>query len=137
TVVSDTSPISNLAIIGRLNLLREQFLTIRIPEGVRQELEAMQHIGATDAIGQALAGQWLQALPVTNRQMTRVFEERLDPGEAEAIALALECNADLLLIDESDGREAAVGAGLRVRGALGVLRKAKQTGAIRSLRDEI
>ena len=137
TVVSNTSPVSNLAIIGRLDLLREQFLTIRIPDAVRMELECLTQPGAVESIHNALAVKWLQVLPVSNRIVIRVFQERLDLGEAEAIALALECNADLLLMDESDGREIAAGVGLRVRGDLGVLRKARQSGRIPSLRDEL
>jgi predicted nucleic acid-binding protein len=65
------------------------------------------------------------------------FEEQLDPREASAIAIALERAADLILIDEADGREIANAAGLRVRGILGILRRAKQAGDVTSLRDEL
>jgi uncharacterized protein len=61
----------------------------------------------------------------------------LDPGETEAIALACATGADVLLIDEKKGREAARSAGLLVGGVLGELLHARQTGAISSLREEI
>ena len=136
TVVSNTSPVSNLAIIGRLDLLQEQFTTLLIPSAVQVELEALDHAKALEFVRQA-TGKWLEVVPVSNRHAVRAFQETLDLGEAEAIALALERNADILLLDEADGREAAVGAGLRVRGALGVLRKAKRNGRISSLREEL
>lgn len=52
--VSNTSPISNLAVIGRLDLLREQFREISIPEAVAKELESIPHPSAGRLIEQAL-----------------------------------------------------------------------------------
>jgi uncharacterized protein len=52
----------------------------------------------------------------------------LDPGEAEAIALALELSADLILLDETDARSEAERGGLRVNGILGVMPRAKREG---------
>ncbi len=54
----------------------------------------------------------------------------LDLGEAEAIALALELNADRLLMDERLGRAAAIRAGLQVTGVLGILIAAKRNNLI-------
>ena len=65
------------------------------------------------------------------------FATTLDPGEAEAIALALEMSADLILVDERDGRSAAERAGLRVTGVLGVLLRAKNEGQIQLIKPEI
>jgi len=136
-VVSNTSPVSNLAILGRLDLVREQFGRVLVPPAVGNELSALEHPGGAEHIRQALASQWLLPVPLASPTVARVLQEHLHPGEAEAIALALERNADLLLIDEAEGREAATAAGLRVRGVLGILRKARQTGHLQSLRFEI
>lgn len=58
------------------------------------------------------------------------LRERLDPGEAEAIVLAIERRADVLLVDERLGRRTATEAGLKVTGLLGVVAKAKEAGLI-------
>jgi predicted nucleic acid-binding protein len=58
------------------------------------------------------------------------LRENLDPGEAEAIVLAIERGADLLLVDERRGRRTAAAAGLTVIGLLGVVILAKRSGLI-------
>jgi predicted nucleic acid-binding protein len=55
---------------------------------------------------------------------------QLDPGESEAIALAAEVHADVLLIDEQAGRQEAVRRGLRVAGTLSILDEAEQAGVV-------
>jgi len=137
TVVSNTSPVSNLAIIERLELLREQFSVVLLPEGVGRELEALWHPHAKAAIQNAVEQHWLQVIPVIDPQVARILQHRLDIGEAETIALALEREADLVLIDETEGRESATTTGLRVRGTLGILRQARQAGQVSSLKEEI
>jgi hypothetical protein len=62
--VSDTSPISNLAIIGQLNLLREQFGTVWIPQAVYEECGRMPQASARESILQAIGGEWLKVRPV-------------------------------------------------------------------------
>jgi hypothetical protein len=69
--------------------------------------------------------------------VARLLAAVLDPGEAEAIALALELSADLILLDERDGRSAAERAGLRVTGVLGVLLRAKTDGQIPLIKPDI
>jgi hypothetical protein len=68
----------------------------------------------------------------TANDQKRVQELRkdLDRGEAEAIVLAIERRADLLLVDQRRGRRTASAAGLRVTGLLGVVATAKRAGLI-------
>jgi predicted nucleic acid-binding protein len=103
-VVSNTSPISNLAIVGRLNLLRSQFREIRIPIAVQSELERVSHAAALEEIQRAFADGWIKPKALREAESGLLLATTLDSGEAEAIALALELSADLILLDESDGR---------------------------------
>jgi predicted nucleic acid-binding protein len=136
-VASNTSPISNLAIIGRLSLLRRQFGEIWIPVAVQSELGHLSHPAALGDIQQALRDGWIKPQALRADKVARLLAAALDPGESEAIALALELPADLILLDERDGRSAAERAGLRVTGVLGVLLHAKNDGQIKSMKPEI
>ena len=135
--VSNTSPISNLSITGRLDLLRSQFSQVLIPDGVRTELERMPDPQAKRSIEIALLDGWLLCQTVRNRQFAAALGNDLDQGEAEAIALAAEIQAGVLLIDEKEGRSVARQAGVVVRGVLGVLVRAKAMGEIASVGAEI
>ena len=136
-VVSDTSPLSNLAIIGRLELVQEQFGTIWSPGAVFHELSRLEHRQAREMLVAARQEGWLKELPLETRSVAQLLAGQLDQGEAEAIALASAIKADWLLIDEREGRQLARQAGLRVVGILGILMKAKLAGRIPSLQREI
>jgi len=128
-VVSNTSPIANLAVIGQLSLLKSLYGAIRIPEAVRAELAAER------SVWDAVAGEnWITTQPVQNRPLVESLLRQLHPGEAEAIALALEQEAELLLLDEHTGREAASSLGQKTVGLLGVLLHAKAVGLIPAVR---
>ncbi len=127
-VVSNTSPISNLAAIGHLELLQQLYGNIIIPPAVYQEL-----INSGDAEPATLAVQtldWIQTQPVSDRVLLETLQTNLDPGEAEAITLAVEINAERLIIDERRGRNEAIQLGLQVTGILGIALAAKQEGLI-------
>ena len=135
--VSDTSVISNLALIGRLYLLRSQFQMVCIPEAVRAELNQIPNSEAKALIGVALQDGWLRCRAVGNSRLASALANDLDNGEAEAIALATEIPAGILLIDEKEGRAVARQAGLPVRGILGILLRAKSMGEVASVQAEI
>jgi predicted nucleic acid-binding protein len=134
--VSDTSPLSNLAITGRLGLVREQFGTVLVPSAVRQELSRLRHTAATGLIDAALADGWLRVTPL-RQAVPRETAAGLHLGEAEAIALALEQRADLVLLDDGDARRRASEIGLHFIGVPGILLRTKQHGRIPALREEI
>jgi predicted nucleic acid-binding protein len=134
-VVSNTSPISNLAIIGRLDLLRRRYGVVRIPLAVAAELSALSHPAAKAQITAALAEGWLVVETAPSSAPPLPFP--LDAGETEALGLALATQADVLLMDERRGREAARRHGLAVAGVLGELLHARQTGMLPNLRSEI
>ncbi len=73
---------------------------------------------------------WIVRATVSDPILKEKLSKELDEGEAEAIALAVELKADLLLMDEQKGRQIAESYGLKVVGILGVLIQAKQKGLI-------
>ena len=122
-VVSDTSSISALLHIKRIEILQVLYETIVIPTAVRDELQR----------GHAQIPNFLEVRdPQDGTTVTRLME-RVDGGEAAAIVLARELRADFLLIDEKLGRAIAIEHGVPVVGLLGVLCVAKSRRLIESL----
>ncbi len=135
-VVSNTSPLSNLAIIGRLDLAREQLGDLIIPSTVHLELGRNPHTGGRAALESAFAQGWIHVVALERRVPADLLAA-LDAGEAEALTLALQTKASLVLLDESAGRSCASQLAIPFTGVLGILRKARQTGRIPSLKTEI
>lgn len=130
-VVSDTSPLINLAAVGLPDLLGELFGEVLVPAAVAAEFDDLRGrerarfgaAGALPAYVRVVAANPGRALIVS-------LDRGLDRGEIEALALAIEQKADLILIDERGGTRAAVRWGLRTLGVLGVLLVAKERGLI-------
>jgi predicted nucleic acid-binding protein len=135
-VVSNTSPICNLAVIERLDLLQHRYGEIVIASEVWLELSQLHHPAGLAAITRARSDGWLRVVILDTDQMLS-FQPSLDPGETAAISLAKYLDANLLLIDELKGRNAARTCGLRVAGLLGELLYAKKQGTISSVKNEI
>lgn len=135
--VSNTSPIWNLASIERLDLLRDQFPDIRIPQEVWRELHAVRDCPELERIQRAEAARWIKIKPLKNPHVRQSLMLELDCGEAAAIALALESGISRILMDETDGRAVAKAMGLCPTGILGVLLRAKREGKIVSVLDEM
>ncbi len=136
-VVSNTSPILNLAIVGKLELLRIQCENILIPPAVLRELRVDEDLPGSKLIIEAISDGWLKVLEPENLLLTKALQLHLDLGESAAISLALQVNASLLLLDEKDARCIAKDFGLRVTGVLGVLCRAKKQGDILSLKENM
>jgi len=135
--VSNTSPLSSLATIGRLSLLQSQFSEIWIPTAVLQELDAHPDPLALAAIQAAMGESWIRCASPASSHLFHVLSLHLHRGEAEAIALAADLKADAIIIDEQEGRELATHAGLYVTGVLGILLRAKRDSHIPALKPEI
>ncbi len=122
-VISDTSPINYLVILGYVDFLPHLFDTVIIPTEVHRELTA-------DRTPQVVR-DWIQNRPdwLEIRSGNLLFiDEYLDPGECSAIGLALEIQFAGLLIDDLSARIAAENQGLNVTGTVGVLERAHQQG---------
>jgi uncharacterized protein len=131
-VVSNSSPLVSLGAIGRLDLLRTLYGTISIPRAVHYEV-AVRGSGRPGA-AEVQSFDWISSRDVGDPNLATVLQGKLDLGEAEAIALALELQADLLLMDERLGRIEAARFGLRFIGTLGVLIEAKARGHLQEIK---
>jgi predicted nucleic acid-binding protein len=129
-VVSNTTPIISLLKIGKLEILKDLYDEIYIPQEVFNEIEAGKQ---KKYYLNLLAFEWIKIEQIQDRKSIAYFLD-LDKGEAEAIVLATESEADLILLDESLGRFHAKHAGLRVTGTIGILVKAKKQGLISELK---
>ncbi len=130
-VVSDTSAIISLSAIDQLHLIEQLYGIVLIPAAVRNEIVAA---GPTAPGATAASLAWIQTVAVSNRSLVSSLVGQLDIGEAEAVALAVEQHADLLLMDERRGRAIATGLGVKVIGILGVLLEAKGKGLVPRLK---
>ena len=131
-VVSDTSPLSNLFIIGRLELLHQLFEKIVVPTAVMNELLELEKRGIDLSL--IKNAPWIDVVEVKHIDSIQKLLIDLDRGEAEAIVLAESMHADWLLIDETKGRNIAKLHGLRIVGLLGILLLAKEKGLISSVK---
>jgi predicted nucleic acid-binding protein len=123
-VVSDTSPILNLARIRRLDLLPSLYVHVLIPPSVSLELTGIKD-DISSLVEHALQS-WLMVASPKDQELVNRLRSGLDAGEAEAIVLAVERGAHRLLIDERLGRRVAKTFGLHITGLLGVLAEAKR-----------
>ena len=105
TVVSDSSVLFILARIGKLMVLRDLYGEVYIPEAVWKEA-VVQGEGQAGA-SEIKSASWVNKQSVKNSELVKALRQELDAGESEAIALALETRAELLLMDERLGRDTA------------------------------
>lgn len=136
-VVSDTTALSNLAVIGRLELIKEQFGQVLVPGAVVAELRLLSHISGRAGLTRAFEDGWLVEMSVPTDAPFPEVLRGLDAGEVEALRLALVISADCVLMDEKKGRRAAEALGFSITGVLGILLKAKAGMKIDSIAAEL
>jgi predicted nucleic acid-binding protein len=124
-IVSDTSPINYLVLIREIELLPKLFGEVVIPQAVLDELKQE---GTPEAVKNWIASnpQWLEI------QNAKAIDQTitLGAGEREAISLAVELNADLVLINDRKARKAAIERGLNVAGTINILESASKRGLV-------
>ena len=129
-IVADTTPLISLLKINRFDLLEKLYNSIFIPEAVFNELTfSEKYQDEADIISKS---KFIKCYEVMNTQAVKILQEftNLDLGESEAIILAQELNADVLLMDENKGRKVASKLNIPLSGTLGVLIDSFDTGLL-------
>lgn len=122
-VVADTSPLTALLHLNRLQLLMDLYGSVYIPVSVANEMKDLIPFGYNVSFLNDKSS--FHVKEATDKKLMQKFMSVLDAGEAEAIVLAKELNADLLLIDEKLGKEIAEGENIKCKGVIGLLIEAK------------
>lgn len=131
-VVLNNTPLVALWALGRLDLLRDLFGGVLIPEAVETEF-----LVGDPARQEALRNApWMKTATLANSRRALVYLG-LDRGESEVLALADETEARLVVIDERKARRYAERLGFPLTGTLGLLLLAKESGLLDSVADEI
>ncbi|MEK7399657.1 MAG: DUF3368 domain-containing protein [Candidatus Poribacteria bacterium] len=123
--VSNASPLIALDQINQLNLLRRLFSRILVPPAVVREVSPTVSLP-----------NWITQRALMQTIGSQILNATLDPGESEAISLALEIGS-IVILDERHGRRIAQSLGIGVIGTLGILLKSKQRGFIASVKPYI
>ena len=127
-VVSDSGPLIALAKASLLNLLKELFGEIKVPRAVW--VEVVERGRGKPGSEEVARARWIEMRDVSDQLAVEILRREMGPGEAEAIVLARELEADLVLIDDEKPREVARQLGLKVAGTIAILVKAWRTGLL-------
>ncbi len=126
-VVADASALIAFTQIDQLSLLHKLFAEILVPPAVaREAAPSLPHLPA-----------WIRIRTLEGPPHAAVTKVSLDPGETEAISLALEAKADRIILDDRQARNLATALGLVIVGTAGVLFAAKQRGLITAVRPSL
>ena len=126
--VADTGPLHYLVLVGHIQVVADLFSEVAIPDAVQGELA---HPGAPVAVRDWIATPpaWLSVSPTMPDMLAQV-NAALDPGERAALALAMERQPDLVLMDDRAGVTASHARGFVVTGTLGLLVRAARRGLL-------
>ncbi|MBS3816807.1 MAG: DUF3368 domain-containing protein [Candidatus Thermoplasmatota archaeon] len=136
-VVSNSSPLIHLSKIDLLPILDELFDEIIVPEAVYEECVVQG--GDRDDATTIEKTDWIKikSIEKENLHLKRAFLKDVDEGESEAIVLALQESADLILLDEYDARELARNHDLNITGVIGILLEAKSLGKLENAKNHL
>lgn len=127
-IIINTGPLITLAKMDALHVPEQLPFIFLCPEQVREELEAGERAGHS-----RVRPEWLEVTRLS-RGLSKLEATTLGKGESAVIELALELGVQRVCIDEWKGRRAALTAGLKVTGVIGLLGRAKKLGLIPAVR---
>lgn len=129
-VVADASPLIGISRSGHLTLLQKLYNEILIPARVREELKLSSNRPGSQSVLEAIHAGWIKCVTIHDKNQVAMLGRVIDAGEAEAIQLAIEQQADILLIDDRKGRKVAKYRGVPIIGTGSMLIAAKHAGLL-------
>lgn len=134
-IVSNTTPILSLYKINQLQLLKILFDNVIVPRAVYNEIAVLgKNKPASDVFELA---DYIEVQDVSSRLAVNLLQSQLDYGEAEAIVLAREIDADLLILDEKKARKIAQANSQNIIGTIGILQLAKDRELISAMKPQL
>lgn len=127
-VIVNSTPVIGLANIGKLDVLRQMYGTITIPQAVFDEIKSPSVQRQVNA-----NRDWIRVEQVNDASQKQMYRAKLHAGEVEVMILAQEKKADLVILDDNAAKKTAKFLGLRVIGTLGILVLAKKRGYIKEV----
>ena len=119
-IISDTACLIGLTNIGQINLLQKMYGSIIVTP------EVMKEYGVQ-------LPEWIIVQEVSDHNKISVFEKFMGLGESSAIALAMETENALLIVDDKRARQFALSLGVEIIGTLGLLILAYEKGIIQDI----
>ena len=133
-VVCDANIIIDFSKIRRLELLKDVFDAVVIPNEVKEELFAGKEEGLGDADIEKAIGNWILVEKVKDLFALENLRIHIEKGESASIILFKETKADLLAINDLKARGVAHALGIKIIGTLGILLLAKDKGLIQEIK---
>ena len=127
-VIVNSTPVIGLANIGKLDVLRQMYGTITIPQAVFDEIKSPSVQRQVNA-----NRDWIRVEQINVASQKQMYRAKLHAGEVEVMILAQEKKADLVILDDNAAKKTAKFLGLRVIGTLGILVLAKKRGYIKEV----
>ena len=127
-VIVNSTPVIGLANIGKLDVLRQMYGTITIPQAVFDEIKSPSVQRQVNA-----NRDWIVVEQINDASQKQMYRAKLHAGEVEVMILAQEKKADLVILDDNAAKKTAKFLGLRVIGTLGILVLAKKRGYIKEV----
>ena len=127
-VIVNSTPVIGLANIGKLDILRQMYGAITIPQAVFDEIKSPSVQRQVNA-----NRDWIRVEQISDTSQKQMYRAKLHAGEVEVMILAQEKKADLVILDDNAAKKTAKFLGLRVIGILGILVLAKKRGYIKEV----
>ena len=131
-VIVNSTPLIALCHVNKLSVLKQLYGEITIPKAVYDEISVKSDSVCKKEVDESL--EWIHIQNIKNDMAKAMFKSQLHEGEVEVMILAMEQQADVVIIDDQNAKKYAKYLNLPVTGTLGIFIKAKKNGFITELK---